>query len=99
MRFVFETVLWRWEARSEVWTWVSLPPDVADEILDLAGPMARGFGSLRVEVTVGATVWRTSIFPDAGRGTYILPVKKAVRVAESLELGGPVHVDLRVLDV
>ncbi|MDT0165777.1 DUF1905 domain-containing protein [Actinotalea sp. AC32] len=92
--------LWLWDARRvDTWTFVSLPTDLADEILDTSGALSRGFGSLRVEVTVGTTVWRTSIFPDSARRTYVLPVKKAVRTAERLSVGDPVPVRLRLLDL
>jgi hypothetical protein len=93
----FEAPLWVWEARAEHMTLVSLPDDASDEILDRFGALARGFGSLRVEVTVGGTTWRTSIFPDSGRRTYVLPVKRAVRDAEGLSVGAPVRISLRVL--
>lgn len=96
----FEARLWVWDARrTDTWTFVSLPTDVADEVLDLAGPVARGFGSLRVEVTVGRTTWRTSVFPDSKAGTYVLPVKKAVRTAEGLGPGDTAHVRLTLLDL
>lgn len=95
--YAFEAPLWLWEARrTDAWTFVSLPTAVADEVLDLVGDRARGFGSVRVEVTVGGTVWRTSIFPSSD--TYVLPVKKAVRRAESLEVGDPVQVTLTLVD-
>ncbi|HEY0215783.1 MAG TPA: DUF1905 domain-containing protein [Cellulomonas sp.] len=100
MEFQFETPLWEWQARrADRWAFVSLPHDVSDEIDDRAGGFSRGFGSLRVEVTVGGTVWRTSIFPDKANASYSLPVKKAVRTAEDLVIGGPVRVRLRVLDI
>jgi hypothetical protein len=38
-------------------------------------------------VTVGTTTWRTSVFPDSRRKTFVLPVKKAVRATEKLEDG------------
>lgn len=92
----FTAPLWVWDARrTDTWTFVSLPEDAADDVLDVAGPHSRGFGSLRVEVRVGATTWRTSIFPSDT--TYVLPVKRAVRTAEGLEPGHPVRVHLRVL--
>jgi hypothetical protein len=98
--YEFDAPLWRWQARaSDVWTFVSLPEGISDEVLELGEPYARGFGSLRVEATVGATVWRTSIFPDSGRRAYVLPVKRAVRDAEGLTLGEPAHVRLRLIDV
>lgn len=100
MRYEFDAELWLWQARqTDSWTFLSLPTDVADEVLDLAGPFSRGFGSLRVEVAVGGTVWRTSIFPDSGRRTYVLPIKKAVRRAENLAAGDGVRVQIELLDV
>jgi len=54
---------------------------------------------VRVDVTVGATSWRTSIFPDSKTGTYLVPVKKAVRVAEHLEAGHEVRAQLQVSDL
>lgn len=98
--YEFDAPLWLWEARkADSWTFVSLPTDVADEVLDVAGPAERGFGSLRVEVRIGTTVWRTSIFPDSKAGTYVLPVKKAVRRAEGVEAGDVAHVAVTLLDV
>lgn len=97
----FTAELWRWQARDEekggAWFFVSLPFDVADAIDDEAGPR-KGFGSIRVEVRVGASTWRTSVFPSVEDKTFVLPVKKAVRVAEGLSEGGPCAVRLRTVD-
>ena len=100
MEFAFEAELWRWEARTDAgWTFVSVPAEASEEIRDLvAGGTARGFGAVRVEVRVGLTAWRTSVFPDATRGVYVLPVKRAVRRAQDWELGGTATVHLRVLE-
>lgn len=92
----FTSTLWRWEAR-DAWRFVTVPADLTDAIRLGAGP-PRGFGSVRVEATVGATTWRTSVFPDTHRGSYLLPVKKAVRRAEDLDDGDQVTVTLRLLD-
>jgi hypothetical protein len=98
MEFEFETQLRLWDARkSDTWTFADLPTDMADEIADEAEGAARGFGSLRVEVTIGATTWRTSIFP--GAETYVLPVKAAVRRAESVEAGDVARIRLRLVDM
>jgi hypothetical protein len=53
---------------------------------------------LRVKVTIGATEWQTSIFPDKKRATYVLPVKQAVRKAEGVTAGSTVDVDLVVIE-
>ena len=77
---------------------VCLPFDVADEI-EARDPGGTGFGSVRVEVTCGATTWRTSVFPDTGRATYVLPMKRAVRDAEGLAPGDTASIRLRPVDV
>jgi len=49
-----------------------------------------------VEVTIGGSTWRTSLFPSREAGAFILPIKKAVRVAEGCEEGSRVRVRLTV---
>jgi hypothetical protein len=89
---------WRWDARSESWVFVSLPQGVSDEVAEHAdGGAPRGFGSVRVEVRCGTTTWRTSVFPDTARGCYVLPLKAAVRRAESVEVDREVRLHLRLL--
>jgi hypothetical protein len=95
-RFTFEARLWLAEATG-AWHFVSLPEPIADQIEADVDPARPGFGSVRVEVTVGSTTWRTSIFPDTKRGTYVLPVKAAVRRAEGLAAGDVAGVTLAVL--
>jgi len=94
-RFSFDAELWE-HSGPAAWYFVSLPEEIADEIDDAYGGAAGGFGSVRVDVRIGTTAWSTSIFPDRKRGTYLLPIKKAVRVAERLSDGSPVRVDLTV---
>lgn len=98
MEVHFAAELWIWDARrADTWTFVSLPGDISEEIRELGGPR-RGFGSLRVQVRVGSTAWRTSIFPDSTRG-YVLPVKRAVRKAEKLDPGHIAQVTVTILDL
>ncbi len=96
----FAAELWLWDARQQdTWTFVTLPPEVSAAVEDEAdahGPRA-GFGSVRVEVTIGRTTWRTSLFPDKASGCFVLPVKRAVRKANGVEEGDSVEVTLRLL--
>jgi hypothetical protein len=88
VRWTFEAQLWIWDARrADSWTFVSLPAEASAEIRERVDLNPRGFGSVPVRVTVGASTWATSIFPDRERGSYSLPVKKAVRRAEGLAEG------------
>jgi hypothetical protein len=95
--FEFEAPLWRWQGDA-AWHFVTLPHDVADELDEIAAATRRGFGSVRVEVTVGGTTWRTSVFPDTTAASFVLPVKRAVRDAERLVEGSPVVVRLCPVD-
>lgn len=91
----FEAPLWRWQGEA-AWHFVSLPEEIADEIED--SPVdRRGFGSVRVEVRVGTSTWRTSVFPDKARGTFLLPIRKQVRDRERLAEGDVVAVRLSTL--
>jgi Domain of unknown function (DUF1905) len=95
-RWTFSAEVWEHDGPA-AWFFISLPEADADDIDEMFGHSAAGFGSLRVEVSIGATTWRTSIFPDTKRGTYVLPVKKAVRIAEGLTAGTVAEVELVVL--
>jgi hypothetical protein len=92
---VFEFTSDLWLYPGEVgWYFVTLPVEVADGIDEIVEERA-GFGSIPVEVTVGSSTWRTSIFPDKEIASFVLPVKKAVRQRENLEADNPVTVRLR----
>ncbi|HEX6336929.1 MAG TPA: DUF1905 domain-containing protein [Jiangellaceae bacterium] len=100
MVFVFDAELWLWDARrADSWTFVSVPDAASEDIRELADGPPRGFGSLRVRVTIGATTWTTSIFPDSVRGSYVLPIKRAVRKAEGLDVGDIATVTLELIDL
>ena len=90
----FESVVRRWSGEA-AWYFAALPLDLADEIRTQVEPV--GFGSVRVTATIGATTWSTSVFPDKGSGSYVLPVKAAVRTAEHLDDDTPVTIHLTVI--
>lgn len=91
----FTAPLWRWQGGN--WHFITLPGDAAAEIRFDAAGLRGGFGSIRVEVVVGDSCWRTSLFPDKKSGSFLLPIKKAIRRAEGLEVDAPVAVRLEAL--
>ena len=93
--FEFSARLWRWPRGN--WFFVTLPFDVADEIDDHAPAARVGFGSVRVEVTIGGSTWQTSVFPDKGAESFLLPVKQQIRRAEGIDDGDDIDVTLRPL--
>ncbi|GAA2050629.1 DUF1905 domain-containing protein [Catenulispora yoronensis] len=100
MMLTFDADLWLWDARkADSWTFVSVPADLSEEIRDLVSGPRRGFGAVRVRVTVGDSKWDTSIFPDSANSCYVLPIKKAVRKAEEIEVGDTAHVAIELIDL
>ena len=95
--YTFRAKLWEYPGEA-AWFFVSVPSDYYQEIKDISGPR-RGFGSVRVEATIGEDTWRTSIFPDTKEGTYLLPVKKSIRSNNNLSDGSKTSVNLRLVDL
>ncbi|WP_022894797.1 DUF1905 domain-containing protein [Agromyces subbeticus] len=94
MRYRFTAEIYEWTARRN-WFFVDVPPEPAADIADQPR-MPRGFNSVKVVATVGATTWTTSIFPSDD--IYLLPLKRAVLKAEDIGEGDEIEVDLDVLD-
>lgn len=92
----FTAELWEWEGKA-AWVFVTVPVDVSADIREMPR-MPRGFGSVRVQVALGGSRWRTSVFPQSKEGTYLLPVKRAVREAEGVDVGDLVTIDLEPLE-
>ena len=87
----------------KIWTsadgrmhFMSVPDDLSGEIRLHALEIPRGFGSVRVEVTLGDISWRTSVFPVKSGG-YFLPVKIDVVRKAKIAAGDEVTVELDLL--
>ena len=93
--FEFAGPLWP-HAGPDGWHFVTLPAGISADIEGLTAGPRRGFGSVRVAVTVDATSWQTSIFPSRETGSYVLPVKRSVRVAEGIDVGDEVRAVVRI---
>ncbi len=92
--YTFKAKLWVWPGESAQWRFINVPKAMSEKIKKTV-KTKRGFGSIRVRVKAGKTVWDTSIFPDSKSGTYLLPVKASVRRAEGIEDGDTVLVTVR----
>jgi hypothetical protein len=79
------------------WHFVTLPKGKAQKIRTLFGEAERGWRSLPVRVIVGGTAWRTSIFMDTKAGSYLLPLKAAVRRQEKIQDGKTISFSLEIL--
>lgn len=93
--FTCKAKVWLYPGQA-AWHFLTLPKAQAKQIRSLFADQARGFGSLPVTVTLGGTTWRTSIFPDSKSGSYVLPLKAAVRKTEKVTAGETVTFRLEV---
>ena len=78
------------------WFFAYVDKKQAEEIKKKHTRARRGFGSIKVTATIGKTKWKTSIFPDKQSGTYVLPLKAAVRRAESIDAGDTITLILEI---
>ncbi|MCL2595161.1 MAG: DUF1905 domain-containing protein [Promicromonosporaceae bacterium] len=97
LRIAFISPLYSGQFEQGFSTWVELDGETVRTITSPSIPRA-AFGSIPCTATIGATTWKTSVFPgDAGSGGFFLRVAKKVREAESLEVDAPVTVHLDIL--
>lgn len=102
--FELETTLWRWTPEPPAkgsWYFVTVTGEAADAIRALGFERralggVRGFGSVRVRISVEGVRFETSAFPHAGSGGYVVPVKAAVRKAAAVGEGDLVAVGVWV---
>lgn len=79
--------VWLWPGDMAAWHFVHVDKKTSGKIRAAQKGPRRGFGAVKVRVTIGKTSWQTSIFPDKKSGCYLLPLKAAVRRAEGIESG------------
>ena len=80
------------------WHFLTLPEVVADDLREEAAPYRKSFGSVKVTAEISGHSWQTSVFPDSKSGSYLLPVKKAIRTAARISAGDEVSVRLAIHD-
>jgi hypothetical protein len=94
--FTVKAKVWLYEGEA-AWHFLSIPKDISETMRERFAGIARGWGSLRVKVSIGHTTWNTSVFPDKKSGTYMLPVKADIRKKEGIKAGQTVQLTLEVL--
>lgn len=95
--FTFQDTLHRYPGGGGFF-YVTIGKRMAAQLRELYRPNHGGWASLRVEVRVGKTTWRTSIFWNKNV-SYWLFIKAAVRKQEGLKQGKKVCANVRLLNV
>jgi len=82
LEFASETIEWRGPAP---FVFVPVPPELCEEIRAVSARVTYGWGVIPASVTIGASIYQTSLFPR--NGGYLVPVKVAIQQAESVGVG------------
>lgn len=93
MRVEFSGELWFWRGPAP-WHFITVPDEECHDLQAVAASVTYGWGMIPVTAEIRETRWKTSMFPKDGR--YLVPVKSAVRKAETLDVGDVVTVRLSV---
>jgi hypothetical protein len=89
----FDGEIWFWRGPAP-WYFVTVPAEQSRDLNVISGLVTYGWGMIPVNVRIGRTEWKTSLWPKDG--CYIVPLKANVRKAESLEEGDEVAIRLEV---
>lgn len=96
MNYTFTSELWIYSGQG-AWHFVTLPSDMSKEIKENFSTGQKGFGSIRVEATIGDFTWNTSIFPDNKLNAYLLPIKAEARKKTGISDGDRVTTSIALL--
>lgn len=95
-QFSIRAKVWLYPGKAG-WYFVTIPKKFVKDI-DLFSHLKRGWGSLRVKVTIGHTTWDTSIFPDKKSDSYLLPIKSSIRQSEGIKVDQTIDFNLEIID-
>jgi hypothetical protein len=91
MTIAFSAEVWFWKGPAP-WYFVTVSEVGSLELKAIAPMVTYGWGMIPVVAKIGSTEYSTSLWPKDG--SYILPIKAAIRKVEKLEVGQRVHVEL-----
>ena len=89
MSLTFTATLFQWRGPAPHY-FLRVPDELVSDLRDAARLVTYGWGMIPCHARIGETTFRTAIFPKDGG--YLLPVKVAVRRAETLVEGQDVTV-------
>lgn len=93
IKYNFSGKVWQYSAPSG-WYFVSLPQNIAKEIRDMLKSEEEGWGRLKTVAQIGKSEWKTAVWYDSKKNTYILPLKADIRKKEIIEIDKNIEVAL-----
>jgi hypothetical protein len=93
MKLEFSGKIWYWRGPAP-WFFVTIPAEQSRDLKAISNFVTYGWGVIPVQVRIGSTEWKTSLFPKDD--LYLVPIKADVRKAEQIDEGDEVTVWLEV---
>ena len=91
LRFAASVIYWRGPAP---FFYAPIPTEHAEEVRRAARIATYGWGCVPVEAEVGGVAFTTALFPKDG--TYLLPLRVAVRRKTNITAGDLIAVDMTI---
>ncbi len=91
IKYEFAAETWQYSAPGG-WYFISVPENVSMEIRENLKWQEEGWGRLKITAEIGSSQWKTSIWFDTKRNTYLLPLKADIRKKENIESGKNINV-------
>lgn len=93
LQLTFRTTIIEWRGPAP-FVYAPVPSRHAGAIEGIKKQASYGWGVIPVEAEIGGVRFTTSLFPKDG--TYLLPLKLAVRKRTGVTVGDAVDVDMRI---
>lgn len=93
MKLTFDSVVFEWRGPAPFY-FAAIPEAECQDIREVSKIVSYGWGVIPCSVTIGKTTITTSLFPK--QGSYLVPLKDALRKPEGLKVGDAVKVTLNV---
>ena len=91
IKYEFSASTWQYSGPGG-WYFISVQEDISQEIRENLKWQEEGWGRLKVNAEIGSSNWKTAIWFDTKRNTYLLPLKADVRKKEKIESGKDIEI-------
>tara|TARA_B100000508_G_scaffold138385_1_gene134369 strand:- start:54467 stop:54766 length:300 start_codon:yes stop_codon:yes gene_type:complete len=93
--YTFTADIWLYGENGR-WHFVSVPADQAKEIRQFNKDLEEGWGRLKATAIANDHEWKTAIWFDKKKNTYLLPIKADIRKRFSLKEGDQIKVSILI---
>lgn len=91
-KFTIKGVVWVWPG-STPWHFITLDKKISDEVRESFPKMS----IVKIKAKVGEVEWQTAFFRESKTKSYIMPLKKKIRLAEDIWSGEEIEVHVEIL--